>query len=123
MSFSLLWNDEDVENASKDFSFQVARDMEAALEDKSRQIKWCKNMSQISKRFHKVFNLDSLTVAEIRFSSMSGEYRAICVVVPEEEVVVYHSLVSKKGSEQEKQLKLLEENADVIEESIRKNIL
>lgn len=122
MGFSLFWNDEDIQNASDDFSYQIARELESALEDKERQIKWSKNMSQLSTRFHKVFNLDGLTIAEVRFSSMSAEYRALCIVIPDEEVVAYHSLVPKKGSAQKRQLKLLEENADRIEESIRKSI-
>ena len=61
MGFSLFWNDEDIQNASDDFSYQIARELESALEDKERQIKWSKNMSQLSTRFHKVFNLDGLT--------------------------------------------------------------
>jgi len=69
-----------------------------------------------------MFNLNELTVVEVRFASMSAEYRALCIVVPVEGVVVYHSLVPKKGSAQKRQLKLLEENADRIEKSIRKSI-
>ncbi len=122
MSFSLLWNDVDVENASEDFSYHVAQNLESALEDKERQIKWCKSMSDLRKRFQDLFNLNGLTVAEVRFSSMSAEYRALCMVVPDEEVVVYHSLVPKKGSAQKRQLKLIEENAERIENSIRKSI-
>lgn len=122
MGFNLLWNDKDIENASEDFSYHVARELENALENKERQIKWNKNMAQLRRRFQDMFNLDELTVAEIRFSSMSAEYRALCIVIPDEEVVVYHSLVPKKGSAQQRQLKLMEENAERIEESIRQNI-
>lgn len=123
MGFGLLWNDNDIENASNDFSYQVARDLENVLEDKERQIKWSNSMVQLRKRFHDMFNLNSLTVAEIRFSSMSAEYRALCIVIPDEQVVVYHSLVPKKGSTQERQLKLIRRNASSIEKSIRTNIL
>jgi phage-related protein len=123
MSFSLLWNDADIENASEDFSFHVAQNLESALESKERQIKWCKSMAQLRKRFQSMFNLDGLTVAEVRFSSMSAEYRALCIVISDEEVVVYHSLVPKKGSAQERQLKLIEDNAERIENSIRRNIV
>ena len=123
MGFNLLWNNKDIENASEDFSHQVARELENSLEDKERQIKWSKNMVQLRKRFQNMFNLDSLTIAEIRFSSMSAEYRALCVVIPNEQIVVFHSLVPKSGSAQKRQLNLIEKNADSIEKSIRKNIL
>jgi len=123
MGFNLLWNEEDIDNASEDFSHQTARDLEKALEDKQRQIKWSKNMAQLSNRFHKIFNLDGITVAEIRFASMSAEYRALCIVITDEEVAVYHSLVPKKGSAQKRQLQLIEENSDRIEKAIRKNTL
>lgn len=123
MSFSLLWNDGDIENASEDFSYHVAQSLESALESKERQIKWSKSMNQLRKRFQSMFNLDGLTVAEVRFSSMSAEYRALCIVIPDEQVIVYHSLVPKKGSAQDRQLKLIEDNAERIENSIRKNIV
>ena len=123
MGFNLLWNDSDIDNASEDFSYQVARELENALKDKERQIKWRNNMAQLRKRFQDMFNLDGLTVAEIRFSSMSAEYRALCIVIPDEQVVVFHSLVPKSGSAQERQLNLIENNAESIEKSIRKNIL
>ncbi|MFB6209681.1 MAG: type II toxin-antitoxin system RelE/ParE family toxin [Candidatus Nanohaloarchaea archaeon] len=123
MGFNLLWNDKDIENASEDFSYHVARELKNALKDKERQIKWSKNMTQLRKRFHDMFNLDCLTVAEIRFSSMSAEYRALCIVITDQQVVVFHSLVPKKGSAQKRQLKLIEENSERIEKSIRKNIL
>lgn len=122
MGFGLLWDGEDIGNASDDFSYQVARDLESALEDKERQVKWKSNMAELRKRFQDMFNLHGLTVAEIRFSSLSAEYRALCIVIPDEELIVYHSLVPKKGSAQEKQLELIRENADRIENSIRQNI-
>ena len=122
MGFNLLWSEEDIEDASEDFSYHVARELENALEDKERQVKWSSNMAQLRKRFQDMFSLDGLTVAEVRFSSMSAEYRALCVVVPDVEVVVYYDLVPKKGSYQERRLEIMRENSDIIEESIRKNI-
>lgn len=123
MGFSLLWSDGDIENASEDFSYQVAQNLESALVNKDRQITWCKSMAQLHKRFQSMFNLDGLTVAELRFSSMSAEYRDLCIVIPDEQVAVYHPLVPKKGSVQDRQLKLIEDNAERIENSIRKNIV
>lgn len=122
MGFSLLWVEEDIESVSDDISFQVARNLEDALESKESEIKWCKNMSQLSKRFQSVFSLEGLTVAEIRFSAMSAEYRALCVVIPDEEVVVYYDTVPKKGSFQKRRLEVMRENADEIKETIRKSI-
>lgn len=123
MGFNLLWNEEDIEDISDGFSYQVARNLEKALESKEDEIKWSKNMAQLSRRFQDMFNLNDLTVAEIRFSSMSAEYRALCIVIPEEEVVVFYDVVPKKGSYQERRLQLMRENAEEIEEAIRKNIL
>lgn len=123
MGFSLLWSDEDIEDASDDFSYQTARDLEKALESKEGEVKWSKNMAQLSRRFQDMFNLNDLTVAEIRFSSMSAEYRALCVVIPDEHAVVYYDLVPKKGSYQERRLAIMRENSENIEEAIRKNIL
>lgn len=122
MGFSLLWVEEDIESVSDDISFQVARNLEDALESKESEVKWCKNMSQLSKRFQSVFNLEGLTVVEVRFSAMSAEYRALCVVIPDEEVVVYYDTVPKKGSFQERRLKVMRENSGEIKEAIRKSI-
>lgn len=121
MGFNLLWTEEDIESVSENFSYRIARDLESALEDKDRQVKWIKNMSDLRSRFQKLFSLDGLAVAELRFSSMSAEYRALCVVLPDENLVVYYDLVPKKGSYQRRALKLMRENADEIEEAIRKS--
>lgn len=122
MGFNLLWTDEDVESVSENFSYRIARDLENALEDKDRQVTWIKNMSDLRNRFQKMFNLEDLTVAEIRFSSMSAEYRALCVVLSDEDLIVYYDLVPKKGSYQQRALSQMRENSSEIEEAIRKNI-
>lgn len=122
MGYSLLWVEEDIESVSDDVSFQVARNLEEALQSKEDEIKWCKNMAQLSKRFQSVFNLEGLTVAEIRFSALSAEYRALCVVISEKETVVYYETVPKKGSFQERRLQIMRENADEIKSAIQKNI-
>ena len=89
-------------------------DLEKALEDKGRQIKWRNSMAELRKRFQDIISLDGLTVAEMRFSSMSAEYRALCVVLPEEKVIFYYSTVPKKGSYQERELEIMRENAEEI---------
>lgn len=122
MGFNLLWTQEHIEAVSKDFSDQIGRDLEKALKDKQRQLKCVSNMANLSSRFQDIISLDNLTVAEIRFSSMSAEYRALCIVIPDQKLVVYYDLVPKKGSYQERRLKLIRENANAIEESIRKSI-
>lgn len=114
MGFSLLWNDGQIEEASEDFSYRLANNLESALEDKERQIKWCKSMADLRNRFQDIISLNGLTVAEIRFSSMSAEYRALCVVLPEEQVLFYYSTVPKKGSYQERELEIMRENAEAI---------
>lgn len=123
MGFDLIWSKEDIEDISDGFSCQVARDLDKALESKEDEIKWIENMARLSGRFQDMFNLNGLTVAEIRFSSMSAEYRALCIVIPGEEVVVFYDVVPKKGSYQERRLQIMRENAEEIEEAIRKNIL
>lgn len=122
MGFNLIWKEKHIEDVAEDFSYQVARDLDNALEDKERQIKWSRNMSDLATRFQDMFNLNGLTVAEVRFSSMSAEYRALCIVIPDEELVIYYDLVPKKGSYQERRLKIMRENAEAIEESIRESI-
>jgi hypothetical protein len=96
MGYSLIWKDKQIDDATEDFSYRLANDLENALEDKQRQIKWKKNMAELSQRFHDVLSLNELTVAEIRFSSMSAEYRALCIVLPEKQIVVYYTTVPKK---------------------------
>lgn len=80
-------------------------------------------MVDLRKRFHRIFGLENLTVAEIRFSSMSAEYRAICVVITDEESVAYYETVPKKGSHQERLLNIMRRQSEKIEGSIRKNVL
>lgn len=123
MVFRLIWCEEDIEDISNNIHPKVAEDLEKALEDKKRQVSWCKGMVDLRKRFHRIFNLENLTVAEIRFSSMSGEYRAICVVITDEESVVYYETVPKKGSHQERLLNIMRGQSEKIEESIRRNVL
>jgi len=84
MGFNLLWTEERIEEASDNFSHRLADNLERALEDKARQIKWSKSMADLRNRFQDIISLNGLTVAEIRFSCMSAEYRALCVVFPEE---------------------------------------
>ena len=122
MGFVLIWDDEQIEDASDDFSYHVAQDLEDALEDKESQIKWKNNMAELSRRFQDVISLDGLTVAEIRFSSMSSEYRALCVVVPEEKTLFYWATVPKGGSHQDRQLELMEENSDEINRIVQKKL-
>lgn len=122
MGFNLLWKDKDIETASDDFSYHVARELENSLEEKENQIKWCQNMADLSKRFQSMFNLEELTVAEIRFSAMSSEFRALCIVISEEETVVYYDIVPKKGSYQKRRLKIMRENSTEIKKAIQSNL-
>ena len=122
MGFVLIWDSSQIEDAADDFSYGVARSLENALEDKERQIKWCNSMADLSRRFQDVISLSGITVAEIRFSAMSSEYRALCVVIPEEKSVFYWSLVPKKGSFQQRQLNLMEENSEEINQIVRKKL-
>jgi hypothetical protein len=122
MGFVLIWSGDQIEDVADDFSYSVAQGLENALEDKERQIKWSNSMADLSKRFQDLISLDDLTVAEIRFSSMSSEYRALCVVVPEEETVFYWSLVPKKGSYQRRQLNLMEENSEKINQIVQRKL-
>ena len=115
MGFSLIWTEEQVDKVSENFSYRVSDSLASTLEDKERQVKWCRSMSDLSARVHRMFNLDSLTVAELRFSAMSAEYRALCVVLPDEETVFYYSTVPKEGSAQKRKLSLMRENSGRIE--------
>lgn len=89
------------------------------MEEKERQIKWKNNINELNKRFHNSFNLDGLHIVEIAFESMSGDYRAICIVVPDMNAVVYFKTVPKKGSHQQRLLDLIRENSDEIRELIQ----
>lgn len=122
MGFVLIWNNSQIEDAADDFSYNVAESLENALEDKERQIKWSNSMADLRKRFQDIISLNGITVAEVRFSSMSLEYRALCVVVPEEETVFYWSTVPKKGSYQQRQLNLMEENSEEISQIVRRKL-
>ncbi|MDY6768719.1 MAG: hypothetical protein SVW02_01275 [Candidatus Nanohaloarchaea archaeon] len=120
MGFTLLWTAEDIENAATDFSDGVADDLAEALEEKEKQIRWKDNLTELSSRFHNTFGLADLHIAEIAFTSLSAEYRAICVVFPEKQEVVYYTLVPKKGSHQDRQLEIMREKSAEIEAFIRK---
>lgn len=122
MGFDLIWTDEQVENAAEDFDTNLSTDLANALESKNREVKWCKNMAELSRRFQDLINLDGLKVAEIRFSSMSAEYRALCVVLPEKQNIFYYTTVPKKGSHQERQLEIMRDNSEAIKEFIKKSI-
>lgn len=122
MGYTLIWDDTQIEDASDDFSYHVARNLEDALEEKENQIKWSNNMADLRKRFQDIISLKSLTVAEIRFSSMSSEYRALCIVVPEEQTLFYWSTVPKKGSHQQRQLELMRENSDRISQIVQRKL-
>jgi len=122
MGYNLIWTEENIQDVSETYSYQVARDLEKACKSKEDEIKWIRNMAGLSRRFQDMISLDDLTVAELRFSSMSAEYRALLVVIPEEKVLVYYDTVPKKGSYQEKTLELMRNNSERISETIRKRI-
>lgn len=122
MGYNLIWTEENIQDVSEAYSYQVARDLEKACESKEDEIKWVRNMAGLSRRFQDMISLDDLTVAELRFSSMSAEYRALLMVIPEEKVLVYYDTVPKKGSYQEKTLELMRNNSERISEAIRKRI-
>lgn len=111
--------DEHIEKVSEDFSYRVAKDLESTIEDKHSQVKWKDDINGLSRRFHNMFKLGELHIAEISFSSMSGDYRAICVVIPDGKYVVYYTTVPKNGSSQERTLKLMEKNSEEIKKSIQ----
>lgn len=118
----LIWSDEQIEDVSDDFSFHVAKSLEKSLLEKERQLKWVNSMAGLRKRFQDIISLNDLTVAEIRFSSMSSEYRALCVVVPEEETLFYWTAVPKKGSYQQRQLEMMRDNSGKINQVVRKKL-
>lgn len=121
MVFELFWfEEEDIEDARKDFSSNVANGLEKALRSKAKQLRWKKSLNELNQRFHNVFSLNGLHIAEIDFSSVSGSYRAICVVLPDEKKVIYFKTVPKKGSHQKRVLELIEENSEDIREFIRR---
>jgi hypothetical protein len=121
MGFSLYWfEEEDIDDAEDDFSSKVAENLENALEEKQRQIKWKNSISGLNRRFHNSFSLDGLHIVEIAFQSSSGNYRAVCIVIPSEEAVVYFKTVPKKGSHQQRLLELIRENSDDINRFIQK---
>lgn len=119
MVYGLYWFESDIEDAEDDFSSHLADDLESALEEKERQIKWKNNINELNKRFHNSFNLNGLHIVEIAFESMSGDFRAICVVLSEKNAVIYYTTVPKKGSFQRRQLEIIREKSDEIEEFIR----
>lgn len=122
MGYNLIWTEENIQDVSETYSYQVARDLEKACESKEDEIKWIRNMAGLSRRFQDIISLNDLTVAELRFSSMSAEYRALLVVIPDENVLVYYDTVPKKGSYQEKTLELMRNNSERISKAIRKRI-
>jgi hypothetical protein len=68
MGFGLYWfEEEDIKDAEKDFSSNLADDLEDALEKKAKEIKWKNSISELNKRFHNTFKIGGLHVAEISF--------------------------------------------------------
>lgn len=116
LGFSLIWTGDQIDKVAEDFSDHIADSLENTLEDKQRQIKWYRSMSDLSTRVHKIFNLNGLTVAELRFSTTSAECGALCVVISEEEVLFYYSTVPKGGNHQERELELVRENSGRIKD-------
>jgi len=124
MGYTLIWTDEQIEAASEDFSYHVANNLEDGLDSKEDEIKWKNSMAELSQRFQEIISFDGvdITVAELRFSAQSSEYRALCIVLPDEEVLFYYTTVPKKGSHQQRQLDIIRDNSEEILESIRKSI-
>ena len=121
MGYTLIWTEEQIEAVSDDFSYHVADNLKDALDDKEDEIKWKNSMAGLSQRFQDIISFDDvdITVAELRFSAQSAEYRALCIVLPDEEVLFYYATVPKKGSAQDRQLEIIKENSEEILKSIR----
>ncbi|MDY6761757.1 MAG: hypothetical protein SVY41_01790 [Candidatus Nanohaloarchaea archaeon] len=120
MGFALIWTDDDIEHVAQDFGQQVSDSLDSVLEGKKQQIQWVENIADLSKRVHNMFGIDGLQIAEIQFTVQSAEYRAICVVVPESDAVVYYTTVPKKGSYQERRLDLMRRNSRQVRDAVRR---
>lgn len=122
MSYSIYWTEEDLQEASDIYNCGVSERLEEALEEKQRQVKWYDEISRVVKRFHNVFGINGLDVAEISFSFESREFRALCIIVKSEEAVVYFDLVDKGGSNQRRKLEDMKDRQDEISRVIRQRL-
>ena len=122
MGYDLIWLEDDIDNAEKDYSHQLSQDLKEALNKKQNQIKWKNNPSELAQRFHNTFKLGDLNIAEIWFESQSGVFRAICPVMHQHRIVFYHTTVPKKGSHQERILKLMKENSSELRAYFQRRI-
>ena len=118
MGYDLVWIEEDLEDAANEYNYRLANDLEKALKEKQKQIKWKKNRAELSQRFHNMFGLGDLTLAEIWFESQSQTFRALCPVI--EKAVFYYQTVPKSGSSQKRALKLMKKNSSEIKNHFQK---
>lgn len=120
MPYHLHWTGQQMEEASADYRPAVAERLRDVLEDKERQLRSVQNPADLGRRFHNMFTLAGLKVAEIRFSVHGQEFRAICVVLHDIQTVVYHTLTDKGNQEQT--LAEIRNAADKIESAIRSGV-
>jgi mRNA-degrading endonuclease HigB of HigAB toxin-antitoxin module len=122
MGYSLYWTDEQVEKVANRYGFKVAQGLENALNNKQNQVKWLNQPSELPRRFHNMFALENLKIAEISFNVQGKEFRAICVVIHDLDAIVYHTTVDKETGNQDRRLAIMRKNSEEIEESIRETL-
>ncbi|MDY6768790.1 MAG: hypothetical protein SVW02_01645 [Candidatus Nanohaloarchaea archaeon] len=124
MGYEIHWTEEQIDAAASEYSkVHGLRDaLKTALKDKAKKVKWARTPADLPPRFHRVFSLNNLTVAEIKFNIHGKEFRAICVVLHDIETIVFEMLVDKETENQARKLALMRKRAEDIEAAIREEV-
>lgn len=122
MGYALVWARENIDNVAENYNTSVSQSLEKTLKDKERQLSWVERTSALKKRFHNIFKLDGLLVAEVCFTCQGGEYRALCIVIPEKKSVIYYTTVPKKGSLQQRRLDIMRDRSNEILNLVRREL-
>lgn len=117
MGYELFWTEEQLDAVAEDYSQAVADHLRAVLASKDDQLLTVTNPADLPQRFHNMFTLGDLKVAEIAFNIHGREFRAVCVVLHDLRIVAFYAVTDKAG--QEKRLRKMRHQAAAIETAVR----
>ncbi len=117
MGYALRWTEAHIRDVESDYSCAVAEQLQEVMEEKARQVQWVQTPADLPSRFHNVFTLEDLKVAEIAFNVHGREFRAIFVVLHDLRIAAFYAVVDKAN--QEKRLQQMRRDATAIETAVR----
>ncbi|MFU1780256.1 hypothetical protein ACM16X_02620 [Haloarcula japonica] len=92
--FDMVFTEEHEDQVRNKHGEQVLKSLKKKLDRKRREVSWKKNKHELRRRLHKIVAGDDF--AEMSFKAKRRQYRAVFVILEDEQVLVFVSAVEKQ---------------------------